>query len=209
MKVVKWADIIAECGTYKAGFVATFQKYEGMPTDAVVRGKVVMVTQKSFADRNGIDRATFMRWVKTATDAVYASKDAKQQRTAASHHRVAVNLARKSPHEIADAIEEAGPKALDAVIGQLQQRQVGVKKQPMTTADRKAREAQIDRATDGIKVASLDMTVTTMAAMLDEMHDDLTSAISKGIVKSKALEAIEKAAKRLYETAAAGKVFVS
>jgi hypothetical protein len=29
---IKWSEIEAECGDYRAGFVATFRKYEGKPT---------------------------------------------------------------------------------------------------------------------------------------------------------------------------------
>jgi hypothetical protein len=62
---IKWSQIEAECGDYRSGFVATFRKYEGQPTDEVDgRSRRVVVTVASFARHVGIPEPTFREWVK-------------------------------------------------------------------------------------------------------------------------------------------------
>jgi hypothetical protein len=64
MASVKWVEIKAECGDYRAGFVATFKKYEGQATDEKdKRGRAVIVTAASFARHMGIPRQTFEEWI--------------------------------------------------------------------------------------------------------------------------------------------------
>jgi hypothetical protein len=63
MDMIKWGDIIAECGNYRDGFVTIFRRYEGQPTDERDARGVVKVTAKSFAEHMGIDPRTFTRWV--------------------------------------------------------------------------------------------------------------------------------------------------
>jgi hypothetical protein len=64
---VKWSDIRAEFEGLEIGFrervVRLFEKYEGKPTDEVVRGKTVEVTIASFAKHMGIKAQTFRDWV--------------------------------------------------------------------------------------------------------------------------------------------------
>jgi hypothetical protein len=61
---VKWSEIEAECGDYRAGFIATFRKYEGKPTDEKDgQGRTVKVTGSSFARHMGIPVSTFQDWV--------------------------------------------------------------------------------------------------------------------------------------------------
>lgn len=62
---VKWSEIEAECGDYRAGFVSIFKKYEGQLTDEKDKqGRVVKVTAASFSRHMGIPRQTFDRWLK-------------------------------------------------------------------------------------------------------------------------------------------------
>lgn len=65
MTHIMWSQIEAECGDYRAGFVATFRKYEGLPTDEKdAQGRTVKVTVASFARHVGIAEGTFAEWVK-------------------------------------------------------------------------------------------------------------------------------------------------
>jgi transposase-like protein len=67
MTAIPWSQIEAECGDYRAGFVATFHKYEGRDTDEIAgNGQIIRVTASSFARHVGIARQTFERWVKAA-----------------------------------------------------------------------------------------------------------------------------------------------
>lgn len=206
-KKVKWKEIEAEADGYKAGFVSLYQKYEGMPTDKVVRGKVVMVTERSFADHFGIDPETFRRWVKVATDAAYSTPEAKAARTAASHASVVKNMARTSARDLASSILKAGPAAADQVYHELRQQRAGV---DTTPANRKAAEAKTNEVGAAmIKAAVHNVKCITIAPAIDEMNEDVEEAISTGTVSVEVLEAIEQAAKRLLNTVVAGKVFVS
>lgn len=64
--MITWDQITAECGGYKAGFVAVFRKHEGELTDAKDgQGRTVKVTLNSFAEHVGIARSTFRMWVGT------------------------------------------------------------------------------------------------------------------------------------------------
>jgi hypothetical protein len=47
---VTWDQITAECDGYRAGIVAVFRKYEGMPTDKKdSQGRPIVVSANSFA----------------------------------------------------------------------------------------------------------------------------------------------------------------
>jgi len=66
--LIKWTDIDNEVeefqSGYRSGFVAIFKKYEGMETDErTAQNKVVVVGKANFAERYGINRTTFQRWV--------------------------------------------------------------------------------------------------------------------------------------------------
>lgn len=64
MSFITWSQIESECGDYRAGFVATFRKYEGRDTDEIDgNNQIVKVTIASFARHAGIDDRTFRRWL--------------------------------------------------------------------------------------------------------------------------------------------------
>lgn len=63
--LVRWSEIEAECGDFRTGFVSTFRKYEGQPTDEKDgQGRTVKVTASSFARHMGIADRTFRDWKK-------------------------------------------------------------------------------------------------------------------------------------------------
>jgi hypothetical protein len=67
---ITWSQIESECGDYRAGFVATFRKYEGQDTDEKDgQGRTVKVTMSSFARHAGIADKTFQRWAGAAAAA--------------------------------------------------------------------------------------------------------------------------------------------
>src|SRR5215468_329227 len=125
--MVAWCDIIAECGNYKTGFVATFRRYEGEPTDERdARGRVVKVTRTSFAEHMGIPVNTFHRWVQYVTVTESVSQEARQARTAVSHANVVKNMAKNDPRAFADAVLSAGTSASDQAFHELKLRRAGV-----------------------------------------------------------------------------------
>lgn len=66
--MIAWADIEAECGNYREGFVAVFRRYEGQATDEKdAQGRTVKVTVTSFARHMRIPPETFRGWVKITT----------------------------------------------------------------------------------------------------------------------------------------------
>lgn len=98
---VAWSQIEAECEGYRAGFVATFRKYEGLETDERDgRGAIVKVTVESFARHTGIPPATFRAWVRNAnaTTSVTIGPSTKQ--------RAGWETRRLSPEERAELVDE-------------------------------------------------------------------------------------------------------
>jgi len=81
---ITWSQIEAECGDYRAGFVATFRKYEGQPTDEKdAQGRTVKVTAESFARHVGIPPTTFQGWVKATTYVATPERQAQRDITLA------------------------------------------------------------------------------------------------------------------------------
>lgn len=74
---VSWSQIKAECGDFRAGFVRTYRKYQGKPTDERDgQNRVVKVSMASFARHMGIAESTFHEWVRTP----YAGRPERQER---------------------------------------------------------------------------------------------------------------------------------
>lgn len=64
LSTITWSEIEAECDGYRAGFVATFRKYEGALTDELDgQGRPTVVSQRSFCAHMGIPRATLQDWL--------------------------------------------------------------------------------------------------------------------------------------------------
>jgi len=57
-----WADIEADVGPYRDGFVRVFLKYRGAKVDGV------KLTKTAFANHFGIARETFRNWVRVYLD---------------------------------------------------------------------------------------------------------------------------------------------
>src|SRR3954463_9801011 len=124
--MIRWSEIVAECGNYKSGFVAVFKSHKDKETDERdPQGRPLKVSINSFADHMGIPRETFKRWVKADAGGPSWS-DRAPERTAVAHANVAKNLARRGPTSLVDAIEEAGPQAMDDVHHELKLRRAGV-----------------------------------------------------------------------------------
>jgi hypothetical protein len=71
--MIKWTEIEAECGDYKAGFVATYEKYKGQETDETDKSnRPVTVTVASFARHVGIPERTFGGWLDREVGATLA-----------------------------------------------------------------------------------------------------------------------------------------
>jgi hypothetical protein len=186
---IRWTDIVAECGNYKAGFVTTFRKYEGMTTDERDgSNRVVKVTMASFAEHMGIPRPTFQRWVQLEVTPELSATFAKQQRTAASHTNVAKNLARSNPRALADAIELAGPQATDEVYHELAQRRAGI---DTSKANRKAADAGAHQQVEPIRRALAATDLVLCVAALNEATEHLQTAKSAGALTDESMAAIK------------------
>jgi len=94
VEYVKWSDIEAECGDYRDGFVQTFRKYEGQPTDEKdAQGRTVKVTVASFAKHAGIPKTTFQRWVSGTTRVLQPRKRAKLEASLSGSADVKIQFA--------------------------------------------------------------------------------------------------------------------
>lgn len=121
--MITWNEIMETCdgieGDYRQRLVAYFKSIEGQKTDRVVRGKVVCVTARSFAEARGINHATFARWVShRETPSPEASKQ-KTREIEAWHVNKAV---RDNPRVVLDAIEklpQAERKAIEASVREI------------------------------------------------------------------------------------------
>jgi len=110
-EAVRWAEIVAECGDFRAGFVSVFRKYEGQPTDERDRqNRVVKVTAASFARHMGIGETTFKDWIK--------KQDGAPRRVGSGSHEKIEEALRTRPQEHAEAIAKAleEPEVAEKVI---------------------------------------------------------------------------------------------
>ena len=114
--------------------------------------------------------------------------------------------ARTSARDLASDILKAGPAAADQVYHELRQQRAGVDTSP---ANRKAAEAKANEIGGAmIKAAQFDLGCIGIPDVLDAYNERVAEAISTEMVSGRTLALIEEAAKRLYETAVAGKAFV-
>jgi hypothetical protein len=186
--MISWNDIAAECGNYKSGFVAVFRKYEGQSTDEHdAYGRVVKVTQASFARHIGIDPSTFGRWVKQEMGGTLQSISGREERTAASHANVIKNMARKNPAALLDAIESAGVGASDQVFHEHKLRRAGI---DTSKAARKAAEAAAHHQTEPIRRAMATADVALCVAALRDATEHLRTAIEAGALDGDAITEI-------------------
>ena len=189
--IVNWSDIVAECGNYKQGFVATFLKYEGQPTDEKDNlGRTIKVTERSFAEHNGIPQQTFNAWVRADRDPSWVTTEAKEARSAASHANVAKNMAKKDPARLAEAIELAGSQAANAVYDELKLRRAGV---DTSEANRKSAHAHAHKAAEPIRRAFSTAGLALCVQALKEANEYLQQAISDGAVTEDSIVGVSEA----------------
>lgn len=109
MTEIRWVDIEAECGDFRAGFVATFKKYEGQPTDEKDKaGRRVKVQVASFARHVGIPERTFRDWVEQ-------NGGDRRDRAGQDLRRARSSIKRMSPAELIEIAEEAEEAVEEAV----------------------------------------------------------------------------------------------
>lgn len=112
MTDVSWTDIIAECGNYKEGFVATFRKYEGQLTDEKdTRGRPIPVTAPSFARHMGINESVFRKWVKSSVEG-----HSPAPRPVSWQTRDVTRTATQTPDAVVKGIMAAPPEAQERIM---------------------------------------------------------------------------------------------
>jgi len=189
--MVAWCDIIAECGNYKTGFVATFRRYEGEPTDERdARGRVVKVTRTSFAEHMGIPVNTFHRWVQYVTVTESVSQEARQARTAVSHANVVKNMAKNDPRAFADAVLSAGTSASDQAFHELKLRRAGV---DTSRANKKAAEAGAHAIAEPFRKLVASTNVTLCIAALKDATESLEKALTEDVITGEVMAEVEAA----------------
>jgi len=189
--MVAWADIVAECGNYKDGFVAVFRRYEGETTDEKDgRGAWLKVSQNSFADHMGIARETFKRWVRNFDDPARLGPDQKATRTEVSHRNVVKNMAKSNAQATVDSIMDAGTGAADQVFHELKLRRAGV---DTSKANQKAANAFAHAQTEPIRRAVASTYVALCVQALKEATEDLQKAQEDGALNNEAMAQISEA----------------
>jgi hypothetical protein len=189
--MTRWADIVTECGNYKAGFVAIYLSHINEKTDEKDKyGRVVTVTEASFARHMGIPQQTFHDWVEREMVPESGSKSAKEERTAASHANVIKNMTSKNPTALVNAIMEAPTSAVDQAFHELKLRRAGV---DTSKANKKAAEAKADNILKPIRRAMATVSVDLCVAALNEAAEDLQNAMEEGALTSDAMAQIDQA----------------
>jgi transposase-like protein len=159
---ISWAEIEAECGGFRDGFVATFRKYEGQDTDEkTAQGRTVKVTIASFARHMGIHEDTLNWWIRKSEGRAARPTE----RTAVDRVRQgARNLPSEEKAAIVDELVEADPVVAAAASRALEKRNAELPKpraRERTKSDRysdaltamRAADTALDRFTNAVSGA--------------------------------------------------------
>jgi transposase-like protein len=159
---ISWAEIEAECGGFRDGFVATFRKYEGQDTDEkTAQGRTVKVTIASFARHMGIHKDTLNWWIRKSEGRAARPTE----RTAVDRVRQgARNLPSEEKAAIVDELVEADPVVAAAASRALEKRNAELPKpraRERTKSDRysdaltamRAADTALDRFTNAVSGA--------------------------------------------------------
>jgi transposase-like protein len=113
---IPWSQIEAECGDFRAGFVATYRKYQGQPTDERNgQNRVVKVTISSFARHMGIAESTFREWVGSTTREAPAPERRTQMDASSARRRIR-QLPAEEKQALARELIEEQPEAMAQAI---------------------------------------------------------------------------------------------
>jgi hypothetical protein len=192
MTTISWSLIEAECGNFRDGFVATFRKYEGAPTDEKdAQGRTIKVTAKSFAEHMGVAPRTFQTWVKNAAMAPQPITTTRERRREDARRAI-----RHDPDAVIDAIMEAPEQTQDRIFHEVKLRRAGEDRSP---ASRKAAAAHTDDMLEPATKALGKMAsgVIGMAETIEEVADDLDKAILDGYNLDDVLPRLREATDRL------------
>lgn len=182
--MIRWSEIEAECGGYRAGFVAVFRKYEGQLTDEKdAYGRPVKVTAASFAKHLGIATSTFDRWLKIDPSAGTKS------RSKTDLTRDVLRAARHEPEAVIAGIMAAPDSVADEIFHELKLRRAGEDRSP---AARKAAEAGAHEALGPMRRAIASTSVELCIQALDEAAEAMLEADSEDAITAKDLERIDK-----------------
>lgn len=185
LEIIPWSQIEAECDGYRAGFVATFRKYEGQPTDKTdAVGRPIKVTARSFALHAGIVPSTFRRWLTMAERAAPPSRS-KNDLT-----RDVLRAARAKPEAVIEGIMRAPQATQDEIFGELKLRRAG---EDRTPAARKAAEAGAHEAMGPVRRAIASTHIELCIQALNEAREALAEADAEDAVTPEALARIDRA----------------
>jgi hypothetical protein len=164
-----------ECGDYRAGFVATFRKYEGQLTDEKdAQGRTVKVTVASFARHLGVNPETFRLWIKR--------QDPSTLVPAPRNRRLEFvrQTARTDPQTLVDAVMELPEERAKDIAHQIHRRQLERAGADFTEQGRKERQARtsehfdpLHRSLNALQVVA---TLEKAADQLRHLPADLTDA---------------------------------
>lgn len=202
--MVRWDEIVEQCGNYKAGFVAIFRRYEGQPTDETDKqGRAVKVTAKSFADHMGIPDTTFRRWLASVVTNPVTTE---AQRATGAAGRAVRKLAETDPGAVVDAILSAGIGASDQVFHEHKLRRAGV---DTSRAGRKAAEAEAHQRAAPFRHALASAAAPLCAAAIREATEHLRNMIAEGALNDETMADISAANEEWQITLAEARYSVS
>lgn len=185
---ILWSQIEAECGDFREGFVATFRKYEGQPTDEIDgRNARVKVTVASFARHAGINVRTFLRWTKDDVSSWTTDEKVKADKRAAR---------RLPPEEKAALVRElvkSEPKVALAASDALDERHTEWQASRPAAQDRPdtARNEHIEATTLLVKLRSARRNLVDAASLAQNIRgigeDEMRTAVLSEVEEQRAL----------------------
>jgi len=185
---IKWSEIEAECGNFRAGFVATFRKYEGQITDEKdAQGRTVKVTVSSFARHVGVPESTFKDWVR------YEQEDGRRlpaRREASRLKSDVLRASRHAPEAVVDGIMDAPEATQDRIFHELKLRRAGV---DTSEANRKAAKAEVAEETEPLRRGLNQMGLALVVHQLEDIAEVLRVANQDGPIPTDLLDQIKKA----------------
>lgn len=192
MPPIEWATIVAECDSFRDGFVAVFRKYEGQPTDErTAQNHIVKVTAKTFAEHMNIPVQTFRDWLKSENTGVVFSGTRSPSRLSNDVKRAA-NI---EPQSVVEGIANASPDKQREIMRELI---ADPRVMPSVIAGSKiARTKPPKKSSPGFLSGVKQTLYGGFPDELDEMTKDIAEGLANGLIPPTLLQDIEDAATRL------------
>jgi hypothetical protein len=195
--VIRWAEIEAEVGNYREGFVTTFRKYEGQATDEKdAQGRTVKVTVSSFARHMKIPVPTFRAWTKRATSTPVVPPERRLRIDSNTTRKILQEAPLEQVEQIIAGLPKSRQQAIAAAAGNeyMKERQRQQEKErALTPRQREERERATTAITHPVKQAAAGFAALGIVGHLEQATEELQELLSDSSLTPRVLRQIEKA----------------